>query len=237
MKSFLLLAFALALSPIAYAQSLNNVAFAAGTGTLTSLLTQSLSQHGITAASLYGPYHFKMEQRFANHLSVGLSSSIMRNTVYVPMSRNAGSEIAEIGSQVNEEAKRWSYGVAARVNYHIGNSRKFDPYLGAGIGYRSQNWNGSNVDYTGLNYTIGNTSIAYEFGVGARYYFLPGIGVYAELGAGQSPLQAGFIIGLNNNKPTGGGGRNTGNGTPSTQKDKPSAPPASKDKGGKIGLK
>lgn len=241
MKRFLSLALATLLAAVVQAQHLtDNVAFSAGLGTLSNLFNQTLGSHGVSSESLLGPYHFKMEKRVMNHLSIGLSSSVMRSTTYSPMTRSLGGDISNMTNQVSNEAKRWSYGVAARANYHIGNSRRFDPYFGAGLGYRSHNWNGSNADYDGMNFHIANSPIAYEFGIGARYYILPGIGVYAEFGAGQSLLQTGFIIGMPDNRTQGGNGRTTGN-KPQPPKPNPGGGQTtggnSGGKGGKMGGK
>jgi uncharacterized membrane protein YgcG len=165
--------------------------------------------------SMYGPYHFKIEKGLTKYLSLGVSASLARNGYQhkLPVVNDALNEISDAA---NNESQNWAYGAVARLNLHIGKSKKFDPYVGAGLGYRSSNWNGTfdPIEFQGMNYYIPNTPIAYEFGIGARYYLLPFLGVYAELNAGKSPLQGGIIFNIpGSNKSGKGNGSGSGSGS------------------------
>lgn len=72
-----------------------------------------------------------------------------------------------------------TFSILARSNYHFGKFRKFDPYIGGGIGYQ-------NSQYYNNNPILDNAKIpgafAYSGQLGAHYYFIPCFGAYAELG-------------------------------------------------------
>lgn len=191
----------------------NSASFSAGYGlsALTGSLNSTLANYGITSESLTGPYAFKLEKGLTKHLGLALSTALMRNT-YAVNPTALGNNMTEVLGTAASEAKKWDYSAVARLNMHVGSSKKFDPYMGAGIGYKSTHWSGSasGPDFSGLNKTFANGSVAYELGVGARYYLLPFLGVYAELGTGQSPLQGGIIFNMPGN--SGGNGKGHGNG-------------------------
>ncbi len=66
----------------------------------------------------------------------------------------------------------------ARANYHFGHSAKFDPYIGGGIGYVHSKYN--NDQSASRNSTPGMLGLAAQ--VGARRYFSPVFGLFAEAG-------------------------------------------------------
>ncbi len=197
----------------AQAQTNNGTSFTLGYGVsqLLGTVNQNLGGTGITSESLLGPYHFKIEKTLASHVSLGLSTSLMRNT-FTSAPKSLGSEIGGLTSGASAEAKRWAYSAVGRLNFHLGNSSKFDPYFGGGIGYSSATWSGSTTEFDGLNKILGTSRVAYELSAGAKYFLLPNLGVYAEVGAGgPSWLQGGFIF----NIPTGSGnGSGSGKGNP-----------------------
>lgn len=95
---------------------------------------------------------------------------------------------------------KWRYNfftVAARGSYHYGKHflkiDNLDLYAGPALGYRISSF--SDPDgWSGL-YNDGYGSGVF-FGVfaGARYYFKPNMGVFAEVGYNASPLKAGIAF-------------------------------------------
>ncbi len=81
-----------------------------------------------------------------------------------------------------EELK--SFQVMVRGNYHFGQSEKFDPYLGLGLGYGNFKYTITDNDpiqspVTGFAIP---SSFLYSGALGAKYYFSSNIGIYAEVG-------------------------------------------------------
>ncbi len=76
----------------------------------------------------------------------------------------------------------------ARVNYHFGSSAKFDPYGGLGLGYGSFKFKTTSNDPTdgAADFALFNIKVPGAFGItgqlGAKYYFSPNFGAYAEIG-------------------------------------------------------
>jgi hypothetical protein len=194
-----------------------------GLGTLNGAVNNVLNNYGIQSQSLYGPYYAKYEKGLTKHIGFGFNASVVRND----WTLNTGARISEVSgltSGAQAEVLRWSYSAVARLNYHFAKkaNAKLDPYFGTGIGYRSSNWKveSASSEFDGLTRYIPNTPLAFEFTLGARYYFLPNMGVYAEFGGSKSLLQGGLIMNIPNgtpkrNKPTGntGGGTSNGGGT------------------------
>lgn len=100
----------------------------------------------------------------------------------------------------------WNYGwvgsdirynfftIAARGSYHFGKHfltiNTLDLYAGPSLGYRAASYN-----YDGLGYS-NNYGSGVFFGAfaGARYYFKPAMGVFAEVGHNASPLKVGITF-------------------------------------------
>jgi opacity protein-like surface antigen len=100
------------------------------------------------------------------------------------------------GKDYIETSKLTAIQALARANYHFGSSAKFDPYIGLGVGYG--NFKFSVTDNDPASVSTFNISVPGAFGfsgaLGARYYFSPNIGIYAEVGyVSGSVAQAGLV--------------------------------------------
>lgn len=85
----------------------------------------------------------------------------------------------------------YSYLLAgARGNYHFLTSEKFDPYVGATLGYNKVSVDSEN------EFTAGAAASAVIIGaqVGANYYFSKGFGAWADLGYGLGYLNLGIVF-------------------------------------------
>lgn len=113
----------------------------------------------------YGlPINASLEFGIHKNVSVGASAEYTRYGV------------GEFGS--------WNFfNFGARGSYHLGEilktNDKLDPYAGITLGYWSASWSGDNDFETGY----GNT-IYWAGHLGARYFFKPKLGAFAEVGAG-----------------------------------------------------
>lgn len=76
-----------------------------------------------------------------------------------------------------------NFSVIARGNYHFGNSEKFDPYIGIGLGYYKFKY-----EYKDGKGNTDNNSFAvpgalgFNGQLGIKYYLTPKIGAFAEVG-------------------------------------------------------
>lgn len=126
--------------------------------------------------SSVGPFSICAEYFINNKISIGTSASY---------------------SVVNGETKRFLvdeqisiFTALARANYHFGKSKKFDPYIGGGLGYvRSVYKNNNSIP----------GPVPGEFGysaqIGAHYYLSKHLGFYGELGyVNGSFLQLGVVM-------------------------------------------
>ena len=79
-----------------------------------------------------------------------------------------------------------------RGNYHFGSSPKFDPYAGLGLGYYHFSYKYKDKQGTDNSTFSLPTALALTGQLGAKYYFSPQFGIYAELGyVGGSIAQVG----------------------------------------------
>ena len=186
-----------------------------GLGTFTGIASDVLNSGGLTGHSALGPYYAKYEKGISKRFSFGINTSLMRNQwTYVPDGAKLPGGVDELLGENKVQIQRWAYSAIGRLNVHFGKHPKFDPYAGAGLGFRSANWtvDANGQEFDGVRH-IPNMPIGFEFGVGARYYILPGMGVYAEFGGAKSLLQGGIIMNLsgNNQGNTGSKGNSKGN--------------------------
>lgn len=85
--------------------------------------------------------------------------------------------------------------IGATANYHIKvNNTKFDPFVGAGLGYLvvSSSFNGTGYSNGSGIYFVGRA--------GLRYYMANGVALYGDVGAGAATLNAGVMFRMSGNK-------------------------------------
>lgn len=139
-----------------------------------------------------GPLYLKYEYGVSDRIGLGINLAYATNEWGYRYETTDGQ-----GNTVfyRESTKRDTYSVLARLNFHFGNSERFDPYFGFGLGYRDANWRmtssdpsgGSGVELKGL------MPLGFEFTLGARYFFANNIGAYAEVGGAKSVIQGGLV--------------------------------------------
>ena len=85
--------------------------------------------------------------------------------------------------------------IGATANYHIKvNDTKFDPFIGAGLGYLvvSSSFNGTGFSNGSGIYFVGRA--------GLRYYMTNGVALYGDVGAGAATLNAGVMFRMSGSK-------------------------------------
>lgn len=136
---------------------------------------------GIGVATYYGggfPIGVSLEANLKNNFSVGGSVDFFRyNYGYY-----SGNYTFILGG--------------ARASYHLSEvlnvqNSNFDPYVGATLGFRYANYHDS-YGYSYSDYGAGyNSGLWLGIHVGARYFFTPKVGGFAEVGYGVSALKLG----------------------------------------------
>jgi opacity protein-like surface antigen len=126
-----------------------------------------------------GPFAIGFEYGVSNKIGIGvqLGYGSVKSVSTDPGGASDGGDLI-----TTEELK--SLQILARGNLHFGQSEKFDPYIGLGLGY-------GNFKYT-ITDNDPNSSPAFGFAVpsafiytgalGAKYYFSSSVGIYAEVG-------------------------------------------------------
>ena len=162
-----------------YEQGVSMISVGHGIGNIwKTFLKQTISYPGITyKISSVGPltciYEYGISHRISGGIALGYSEITGKYSGY-------GDSFTD---------KLTIFSALARANYHLGKSPKFDYYFGGGLGYVRSKYNnsGSNSqrDVPG--------ELGYSGQVGAKYSFVRGFGVYAEVGyVGGSFVQLGL---------------------------------------------
>ena len=141
----------------------------------------------ITVSSI-GPVGGRVEYLLTNRIGFGIDFSYS-NTIAKYMDPN---------NPYNYQASVPRWRVVPRINIHLGNSKKFDPYFAFGIGYHSPykviyatndpNYTGPAVSYIPL--FTNSVVIMSKFGM--RYFITDEFGLGVEVGFG-GPLTTGGI--------------------------------------------
>jgi outer membrane protein W len=139
----------------------------------------------------FGPVALTFERAVTDNIGIGLQ---------LGYSSYGGTwnQSSYLGSTYDYKYKWSTLSIMARGAYHFNvRNRNFDPYIGAGIGYRKYSYKYTSTDPT-FNSTSNNISLgiplAYQLFVGARYMFNDNFGAYVEAGYGLSVLNAGITL-------------------------------------------
>lgn len=137
---------------------------------------------GVGVATYYGggfPLGVSLEAGLKNNLSVGGSVDFFRY-------------------RYGYYSGAYTFVLAgARASYHLGDAfgvqnDNFDPYIGATLGFRYAKYSDS-YGYSYSDYGTGyNSGLWLGIHVGARYFFSPKVGGFAEVGYGVSALKLGI---------------------------------------------
>ncbi len=133
--------------------------------------------------SAIGPVALTYEYGATEKIGVGLQVGYATN-------KNVTTDVNGLGAgkpYITTE-KLTQLSVIARVNYHFGNSAKFDPYAGLGLGYGNFTYKTTTNDPTDTpaDLALFTIKVPGAFGItgqlGAKYYFSDNFGAYAEVG-------------------------------------------------------
>jgi len=187
--------FCLMLSSLVKAQSVvpGSLTFSAGYGFPSVAKTAfNLIEGDNINSSFYGPFFGKAE--FALNETVGFGV----NFAYASGSATYMTQDNEIDTLFyNSGVNYKAFSILARFNFHFGNSDRFDPYAGIGLGYRNNNYSYTGGDPDSQPTDInGFFHMGADLTIGARMYLTNNIGIYAEVGVAKTPIQVGLVVKL-----------------------------------------
>lgn len=211
MKKIALLTFSFCLTLISVAQEtsqplfhkgITNVYLGYGAGNFTqSFLSDivGLSNNNSLDVTFktVGPLFAKLEYGFDDKVSMGINFAYMKNTI--GYTQEGFQDTSAYFYNADLSCTTWS--ILARVNYHIGNNDKIDPYIGIGLGYRAVNWNYTDTDPFDINdrnqsnlelNLIPSFPLGMDLTFGARIMPIPQFGLFAEVGVAKGIIQGGI---------------------------------------------
>jgi len=141
-----------------------------------------------------GPLFVKYERGVEEKIGFGINIAYMSNAVNY-QETNTDS----VPYNYDAKLKCTTFSVLARVNFHLGDHEKLDPYIGIGLGYRSVNWSytdndrNSNTNAADLGFdAFPSFPLGADLTFGLRYLFTQNIGLYSEVGMAKGVIQGGL---------------------------------------------
>ncbi len=162
-----------------------------GFGNIWKTLFKFSSGFNDSKVTATGPIALGFEYGVAEKIGVGLQLGYGQVKSVATDKDGLGA-----GKDYIETSKLTSIQALVRGNYHFGSSEKFDPYIGLGLGYGNFKFTVTDNDPSSTStYKIAVPSaFGFSGALGARYYFTPNIGIYAEVGyVTGSIAQAGLV--------------------------------------------
>ncbi len=133
-----------------------------------------------------GPYFFKIGYGISKNVEVGLNVNLSGAEATFKTGNN---------NQYQATVNYTSWSALGRVNFHFFSNETFSSYVGLSLGYR--NFLFEYTDNSSLSPSLPKLPVGIlssEVGIGARYFFLPNVGLYAEVGLSRTVLQGGLTF-------------------------------------------
>jgi hypothetical protein len=160
-----------------------------GFGNFSNTLFKAYKTYGGFESSSFGPAYLKGEYAVSDGVGLGL------NIAYITNKASYSFNDPTTGDPYTASIGRTAYSVLGRVNFHFANGDQIDPYFGLGAGYHSAQWkfedNDPNYDNDFSQVKTSLIPIGFETTFGIRYYPMPMLGIYSEIGMAKSFLQLG----------------------------------------------
>lgn len=174
----------------AYYQGSSTVQVGYGIGNIWKTLFKlsgAFTTDGTYKVKATGPIALTYEYGASDNISVG---------VMLGYGKVTGTYTDNTDPADNYEESLTNFSALARANYHFGQSDKFDPYIGIGLGYHNFKYEFKEATPSGFPNTFAIPSaFAYAAQLGARYYVASNFGLYLEVGyVGGSFLQGGLVL-------------------------------------------
>jgi len=149
---------------------------------------------------------YKLFEDSTNYRATGFGPIGMRVEYLVADKVGIGAEVNFVKGGSTYEFNGYTYEYSKiklramlRFNFHFGTTENFDAYFGVGAGYKYTKKTFTTTDPSGeetaetggfLNLTI---PVAARLAVGMKYFFIPNVGISAEIGVGGGPLVNGGL--------------------------------------------
>lgn len=131
-----------------------------------------------------GPYFFKVGYGLSQYVELGLNVNLSSSSATFKTGDN-NEYIANVGYT--------SWSALGRVNFHFLTTEQFSPYLGLSLGFRNFSFTYTdNVVPSLPSLPVG--FVSGEIGIGGRYFFVPNVGLYAEIGISRTIFQGGLTV-------------------------------------------
>lgn len=174
---------------LAYSQGSSTVSVGYGFGNIWKSLFKLTGAFsgGTYKTSSTGPVALTYEYGASEKISVGVAFGYSQV-------KGDYTDPSDPTSNYNESLTNIS--ALARANYHFGQSDKFDPYVGIGLGYYNFKYKYKDAQGATDNSSFSvPTAFGFSGQLGAKYYISSNIGLYAEIGyVGGSLAQLGLTL-------------------------------------------
>lgn len=137
----------------------------------------------------FGPMSLKYEYAISDKIGIGASFGYTNTSIN--------------GSYDSTDNKTYTYKIAtnkitakARLNWHLADHDKLDPYIGFGFGYKSFSGSSTSSDPNVAdekNVNLALLPVSFEATFGIRYLFTPSFGAFGELGIGHGVAHIGLV--------------------------------------------
>jgi hypothetical protein len=157
-----------------------------GLGNLSRAILNTYNDETNYSSKGRGPFFAKFEYAISDHVGLGLN--------YAHVGVDAKWDI-NYGSNENYKANlKWrNSSVLARVNVHFMEHEQLDLYWGTGLGYRFGQFTYKDNDPSRDDISFPSViPVGFETTFGIRYFFIPNLGAYAEVGIAKAPIQFGL---------------------------------------------
>lgn len=135
-----------------------------------------------------GPIGFQYEYALSDKIGLGVSAGYTATNVTWSQTDAANPDNNYFykykGSKITGNA---------RLNVHMGEHDKLDPYFGFGLGFKSSTWKLDTNDDFFNGVTFKGVPVSMEAKFGVRYFFVPALGAFAELGIGHGFANVGLV--------------------------------------------
>jgi hypothetical protein len=161
--------------------------FGFGNLLVTTFGAADLNSDLVEQRSTTGPLFFKFEQALSDNLGFGVNLALLSLKVDWTDPFNPG---------IHGTGRYTGWSALARINYHFKPGKFFDPYLGFGMGYRSDKVVETSTDPQNPRFDSEVTDIPINLGMdltfGFRMMFSENLGMYMETGMAKGVVQLGL---------------------------------------------
>jgi opacity protein-like surface antigen len=146
---------------------------------------------GIKTTGL-GPIVFKYEYAVSKKIGIGISGAYTASSI--SWTDNDAIDPNGNSTTYNYKYKYSKFTFTPRLNIHLTENEKIDPYVGFGLGFKKASFS---LDTNDPTYTdeldLPLDKISMEASFGCRFLFTEQIGAFVELGVGHGFFQGGVV--------------------------------------------